>query len=70
VGTLLSLFSHGSVMAILAAVAAFGIINLIHAYHPPGMVLAMHPLLLHPGNCFPLTVVLPLPWLQQDRRHF
>jgi CBS-domain-containing membrane protein len=59
VGTLLSLFSHGSVMAILAAVAAFGIINLIHAYHPPGVALAMYPLLLHPGHWFPLTVVLP-----------
>jgi CBS domain-containing membrane protein len=31
VGTLLSLFSHGSLMAILAAVLAFGIINVIHA---------------------------------------
>jgi CBS-domain-containing membrane protein len=58
VGTLLSLFSHGSVMAILAAVAAFGIINLIHAYHPP-VALAMYPLLLHPGHRFPLTVILP-----------
>jgi CBS domain-containing membrane protein len=53
VGTLLSLFSHGSVMAILAAVAAFGIINLIHAFHPPGVALAMFPLLLHPGHWFP-----------------
>jgi CBS-domain-containing membrane protein len=59
VGTLLSLFSRGSLMAILAAVAAFGIINLIHAYHPPGVALAMYPLLLHPGHWFPLTVVLP-----------
>jgi CBS-domain-containing membrane protein len=59
VGTVLSLFSRGSLMAILAAVAVFGIINLIHAYHPPGVALAMHPLLLHPGKWFPLTVVLP-----------
>jgi len=59
VGTLLSLFSHGSVMAILAAVATFGIINLIRAFHPPGVALAMYPLLLHPGHWFPLTVVLP-----------
>jgi CBS-domain-containing membrane protein len=58
VGTLLSLFSHGSVIAILAAVAAFGIINLIHAFHPPGVALAMFPLLLHPGHWFPLSVVL------------
>ena len=59
VGTLLSLFSRGPLMAILAAVLAFGIINLIHAYHPPGVALAMYPLLLHPGHWFPLSVVLP-----------
>jgi CBS-domain-containing membrane protein len=59
VGTLLSLYSRGSFMAILAAVLAFGIINLIHAYHPPGVALAMYPLLLHPGHWFPLSVVLP-----------
>ena len=59
VGTLLSLFSHGSLMAILAAVLAFGIMNLIHSYHPPGIALAMYPLLLHPGHWFPLIVVLP-----------
>jgi CBS-domain-containing membrane protein len=58
-GTLLSLFSRGSFMAILAAVLAFGIIKLIHAYHPPGVALAMYPLLLHPGHWFPLSVVLP-----------
>ena len=46
-------------MAILAAVLAFGIINLIHAYHPPGVALAMYPLLLQPGHWFPLSVVLP-----------
>jgi CBS-domain-containing membrane protein len=59
VGTLLSLFSHGALMAIVAAVTAFCIINLIHAYHPPGVALAMYPLLLYPGRWFPLTVVLP-----------
>jgi CBS-domain-containing membrane protein len=59
VGTLVSLFSRGSFMAILAAVLAFAIINLIHAYHPPGVALAMYPLLLHPGHWFPLSVVLP-----------
>jgi hypothetical protein len=40
-------------MAILAAVLAFGIINLIHAYHPPGVALAMYPLLLHRAIGFP-----------------
>lgn len=59
VGTLLSFFAHGSAIAIVAALVAFGIVNLIHAYHPPGVALAMYPLLLHPGNWFPLTVVLP-----------
>src|ERR1700739_82932 len=59
VGTLLSLFSHGSLMAIIAAVLAFGVINFIHAYHPPGVALAMYPLLLYPGHWFPLAVVLP-----------
>ena len=59
VGTLLSFFARGSLMAILSAVAAFGIINFIRAYHPPGVALAMYPLLLHPGHWFPLTVVLP-----------
>jgi CBS-domain-containing membrane protein len=58
-GTLLSLFSRGSLMAIFAAVLAFCVINLIHAYHPPGVALAMYPLLLHPGHWFPLSVVLP-----------
>jgi CBS domain-containing membrane protein len=46
-------------MAIAAAVLAFGIINLIRAYHPPGVALAMYPLLLHPGHWFPLVVVFP-----------
>jgi len=59
VGTLLSLFSRGALMAIVAAVVAFGIVNLIHAYHPPGVALAMYPLLLHPGHWFPVIVVLP-----------
>jgi len=59
VGTVLSLFARGSVMAIVAAVAAFGILNLMCAYHPPGIALAMYPSLLHAGNWFPLAVVLP-----------
>jgi len=58
-GTLLSLFARGSIMAILAAVLAFFVLNLIRAYHPPGIALAMYPLLLHPGHWFPIAVVLP-----------
>ena len=44
---------------VVAAVAAFGVTNLIRAYHPPGVALAMYPVLLHPGHWFPLSVVLP-----------
>lgn len=59
VGTIMSLFAQGVGMAVLAAVIAFAVINLIHAYHPPGVALAIYPLLLHPGHWFPLLVVLP-----------
>jgi len=59
VGTLLNQIAHGSVMAIVAAVLAFAVLNLIRAYHPPGVALAMYPLLLHTGNWFPIFVVLP-----------
>ena len=59
VGTLLSFAAHGPLMAIAAAVLAFAIINLVHAYHPPGVALAMYPLLLHTSPWFPLAVVLP-----------
>lgn len=58
-GTVLSLFARGSAMAIVAAIVAFGVMNLMRAYHPPGVALAMYPLLLHPGLWFPLRVVLP-----------
>ncbi|MGC9158880.1 MAG: HPP family protein [Terracidiphilus sp.] len=58
-GTLLALFAHGSAMAIAAAVLAFAAMNLIRAYHPPGVALAMYPLLLRPGHWFPLAVVFP-----------
>lgn len=59
VGTLPSLFARGSLVAIVAAVLAFGVVHLIRAYHPPGVALAMYPLLLHTGHWFPLAVVLP-----------
>lgn len=58
-GTALSLLARGPSMAIVAAVAAFGVMNVILADHPPGVALAMYPLLLHPGLWFPLGVVLP-----------
>ena len=59
VGTGISLFGSGLGMAVLAMIAAFVVISLIHAYHPPGVALASIPVLLHPGHWFPLFVVLP-----------
>ena len=59
VGTVLSLFARGPVMAIVSAVAAFGILNMIRAYHPPGVALAMYPSLLHASVWFPVGAVLP-----------
>lgn len=58
-GTVVSLFARGLVMAVLALVIAFAVINALHAFHPPGVALAIYPLLLHPGNWFPVVVVLP-----------
>jgi len=59
VGTGISFFGSGIGMAVLAMIAAFVLISLIHAYHPPGVALASIPVLLHPGHWFPLFVVLP-----------
>jgi hypothetical protein len=59
VGTGVSLFGSGLGMAVLAMMASFVLISLIHAYHPSGVALASIPVLLHPGHWFPLLVVLP-----------
>src|SRR6201998_4660553 len=59
VGTGASFFGSGLGMAVLAMIAAFVLISLIHAYHPPGVALASIPVLLHPGPWFPLFVALP-----------
>jgi CBS domain-containing membrane protein len=59
IGSLLSLFATGLGMAVLAAIVACLVISVIHAFHPPAIALAMFPLLFHPGNWFPLVVVLP-----------
>jgi CBS-domain-containing membrane protein len=58
-GTLLSCLARGTAMAVVAATLAFGVISVMRAYHPPGVALAMYPLLLHPGHWFALAVVLP-----------
>ena len=59
VGTGISFFGSGLGVAVLAMIVAFVVISLIHAYHPPGVALAIYPVLLHPGHWFPLLVVLP-----------
>ena len=59
VGTGASFFGSCLGVAVLAMIAAFVVISLIHAYHPPGVALASIPVLLHPGHWFPLVVVLP-----------
>lgn len=59
VGTALGFFGQGLGMAVLAMIAAFVLISSIHAYHPPGVALAVYPILLHPGHWFPVAVVLP-----------
>jgi hypothetical protein len=50
VGTGISFFGSGLGTAVLAMIAAFVVISLIHAYHPPGVALASIPVLLHPGS--------------------
>jgi CBS-domain-containing membrane protein len=59
VGTGISFLGSGLGIAVLAMIAAFVVISLIHAYHPPAVALASIPVLLHPGRWFPLIVVRP-----------
>jgi CBS-domain-containing membrane protein len=59
VGTAFSFFGRGPGMGVLAMIAAFLVISLIQAYHPPAVALAMIPVLLKPGPWFSLSVVLP-----------
>jgi len=49
-GTGISFFGSDLGMAVLAMIAAFIVISLIHAYHPPAVALASIPVLLHPGH--------------------
>lgn len=58
-GTVLSIYHRGPVVAIVAAFLAFAVLNLMRSYHPPGVALAMYPPLLHAGLWFPVAVVLP-----------
>ncbi len=59
VGSLIGMFDRGLGMAVFAAIVAFGVMSLIHAFHPPGIALALYPILLHTGHWFPLVIVLP-----------
>ena len=59
VGTGISFFGSGLGIAVLAMIAAFVVVSLIHAYHPPAVALASIPILLHPGHRFALVAVLP-----------
>jgi HPP family len=60
VGTGVSFLGSDLGMAVLAMIAAFLVISLIHPYRRPGVAaLASIPVLLHPGHWFPLLVVLP-----------
>jgi CBS domain-containing membrane protein len=59
IGTLLSFLASGLGAAVLAAIIACLVICAIHAFHPPGVALSLYPVLFHPGNWFPLVVVLP-----------
>lgn len=59
VGTVVGWLARGLAAAVVAMVAAFAVISLLHAYHPPGVALAIYPILLHLGTWFPVSVVLP-----------
>jgi CBS-domain-containing membrane protein len=59
VGTLVTRFGHGPVIAAFGAALAFLVLHLLHAYHPPGVALALYPALLHTPRTFPFFVVLP-----------
>ena len=70
VGTGASCIGRGIGMAVLAMIAAFVVISLIHAYHPPGVALASIPVLLHPGHWFLCSsCFLSPPWPSRRRRH-
>lgn len=59
VGTIVNFFGQGPLYAGIAGFLALAVLIRIHAFHPPGVALALYPVLLHPGVWFPLQVVLP-----------
>jgi CBS-domain-containing membrane protein len=63
VGTGISFFGSGVGLSVLAMIAAFLFISLIHAYHPPGVALESIPCCFTPvtGSPFQLCFLL-LSW--------
>lgn len=59
VGTAASLWVHGPFYAVLAAGVMLVVLPRLKIYHPPGVALAMYPLLLNTTIYFPFVVVLP-----------
>lgn len=59
IGTLTSLVARGPAAAVVAAFVALMVVTALRVYHPPGVALALYPVLLHPGPLFAVTVVLP-----------
>ena len=59
IGTFMTIFGYGPLFAALGAALAFVVIHALHAYHPPGVALALYPALLHTHPMFPVRVVLP-----------
>ncbi|MBW4092902.1 MAG: HPP family protein [Proteobacteria bacterium] len=49
----------GAGPAMVAALTALIVLPRAHAYHPPGVALALYPALVHPGPWFAVAVVLP-----------
>jgi CBS-domain-containing membrane protein len=60
IGTVLSmLLGFGPGVAIVASLTTLIVLPSLRAFHPPGIALAMFPVLLHPGPWFAVRVVLP-----------
>ena len=59
IGSLAAIAVHGPAFSVASAAVTLLILSRLRVYHPPGVALAMYPLLLRPGHLFPMVVVLP-----------
>ncbi len=59
VGSLLALWGHGPLLAAVAGIVAFSMLPGLGLFFPPGVALAMVPLLIKTTPWFPLLSVLP-----------